>query len=168
MKTPTRANSYPQQFMLYMQVSHEQETERATKRLKTRVALARHSEHTLAQKQDHRMWDCEFSQKHDIANRLGRREGLRRISECNGTFGQYVRDSLQRTSEAIGVVVLLSSGYWNLGPRPRDAEINVGIDVRHSKGVHQSQTWGHSLWTLSAQLSLFTRLYGIAYHDLRW
>ncbi|KIV89949.1 hypothetical protein PV10_07303 [Exophiala mesophila] len=43
-----------QQFMLYMQVSNEQETDRAIKRLRTRMALAQNSEQSLVKKQDHR------------------------------------------------------------------------------------------------------------------
>ncbi|KAI1618524.1 hypothetical protein EDD36DRAFT_426612 [Exophiala viscosa] len=42
-----------QQFMLYMQVSNDHESERAVKRLRTRVALAQNAENSLADKQAH-------------------------------------------------------------------------------------------------------------------
>ncbi|RMZ90652.1 hypothetical protein DV736_g2100, partial [Chaetothyriales sp. CBS 134916] len=42
-----------EQFLLWMQVSREKETERAIKRLKTRVAFVQNSERQLVQKQDH-------------------------------------------------------------------------------------------------------------------
>ncbi|RMZ76152.1 hypothetical protein DV738_g5126, partial [Chaetothyriales sp. CBS 135597] len=42
-----------EQFLLWMQVSREKESERAIKRLKTRVAFVQNSERQLLQKQDH-------------------------------------------------------------------------------------------------------------------
>ncbi|KAK5056192.1 hypothetical protein LTR84_012745 [Exophiala bonariae] len=42
-----------QQFMLYMQVCNDQESERAIKRLRTRIAVVQNSEQSLAQKQEH-------------------------------------------------------------------------------------------------------------------
>ncbi|KAK4944035.1 hypothetical protein LTR10_016556 [Elasticomyces elasticus] len=46
-------NARFQQFMLYMQVSNDHESERAVKRLRTRVALAQNAEVSLADKQAH-------------------------------------------------------------------------------------------------------------------
>ncbi|OAG40411.1 hypothetical protein AYO21_05311 [Fonsecaea monophora] len=48
-------NARSAQFSLYMQVSNEHESERAIKRLRTRIALAQNSEKLLAEKQAHRL-----------------------------------------------------------------------------------------------------------------
>ncbi|KAH0848176.1 hypothetical protein FOPE_02380 [Fonsecaea pedrosoi] len=47
-------NARSAQFSLYVQVSNEHESERAIKRLRTRIALAQNSEKLLAEKQAHR------------------------------------------------------------------------------------------------------------------